>query len=66
MYFTSTEKAVPAQAVSLTRGFLLILPMAFLLSFFAGMTGVWLSYPITEGLTALMGLILYQRLLKTA
>lgn len=65
MYFTSTEKAVFAQAVSFARGLLLILPMAFFLSFVAGMTGVWLSYPITESLVTLMGLILYQRLLKT-
>ncbi len=33
-YFTSTEKALPAQTISLSRGFLIIIPMAFFLSFY--------------------------------
>ncbi|MBD5540619.1 MAG: MATE family efflux transporter [Lachnospiraceae bacterium] len=60
-YFTSTEKALPAQVVSLSRGFIVIIPMAFLMSFLFRMTGVWLSYPLTEGVVALMGMILYKR-----
>ena len=52
-YFTSTEKALPAQVISLLRGFFVILPMAFLLSFLFKMTGVWLSYPVTECLTVI-------------
>uniref|UniRef100_UPI00242C1874 MATE family efflux transporter n=1 Tax=Enterocloster clostridioformis TaxID=1531 RepID=UPI00242C1874 len=32
-YFTSTEKALPAQIISLSRGLLMIIPMAFFLSF---------------------------------
>lgn len=40
----------PGQAFLLSglRGFLLIIPVAFLLSFLFGMTGVWLAQPITE------------------
>lgn len=58
MYFSSAEKALPAQTISLLRGLFLIIPAAFLLSYFAGMTGVWLSYPVIEGLVALLGIIM--------
>lgn len=60
-YFTSTEKALPAQIVSLSRGFAIIIPMAFFMSFLFSMTGVWLSYPFTEGMVALTGIILYKK-----
>lgn len=58
-YFTSIEKALPAQIISLSRGFLVIIPMAFFLSFLLKMTGVWLSFPITECFVALAGIALY-------
>lgn len=59
-HFASTEKVLPAQMVSVSRGFVVILPMAFFLSYVSGMTGVWLSFPITELAVSLMGVILYQ------
>ena len=52
MYFTSVERALPAHITSLLRGFLLILPMAFLLAACWGMTGVWLAFPLTAALGA--------------
>lgn len=58
-YFTSIEKALPAQIISLSRGFLVIIPMAFFLSFLLKMTGVWLSFPITECFVALAGIALF-------
>ena len=58
-YFTSTEKALPAQIISLSRGLLMIIPMAFFLSFILKMTGVWLSFPVTECFVALAGIALY-------
>ena len=59
VYFTSTEKALPAQIVSLSRGFFVIIPMAFFLSFLLKMTGIWLSFPITECFVAVAGIALY-------
>lgn len=59
MYFTSVEKAIPAQVISLLRGFALIIPIAFLLAALWEMTGVWLAFPLTELLVALLGVILY-------
>ncbi|MCH1983368.1 MATE family efflux transporter [Ruminococcus sp. OA3] len=57
-FFTSTEKAVWAHLLSLLRGLILIIPMAFLLSSLAGITGVWLAFPVTECLVAVLGIIL--------
>lgn len=59
MFFTSTEKTLPAQTISLLRGLFLIIPIAFLLSYLAGMTGVWLTVPITEGIVSILGVLLY-------
>lgn len=64
VFFTSVERAVPAQCLSLLRGLFLIVPMAFLLSAFCGTTGVWLAFPVTEALTALAGRLLYVLLRK--
>ena len=60
IFFPSVEKVLPAQLLSLLRGFVLIIPLALLLSFWGGMTGVWLAYPLTEFLTAILGFIIYQ------
>lgn len=61
VYFTSTENAIPAHMISLLRGVLLIIPMAFLLAHLFGLTGVWLAFPVTESLCALLGIQLYIR-----
>lgn len=56
VYFTSTEEALPAHIISLLRGLFLIVPMAFFLSSLWGITGVWLAFPVTEGLVAVLGI----------
>lgn len=60
-YFTSVDHALPAHILSVIRGLLLIIPMAFLLSALWGMTGVWLAYPLTELLAAVLGYAFYLR-----
>ncbi|MEG0377054.1 MAG: MATE family efflux transporter, partial [Eubacterium sp.] len=57
----STENARPAHIISFLRGFLLIIPMAFLLAWVWGMTGVWCVFPVTELMVALIGGMLYIR-----
>lgn len=59
MYFTSVEKALPAQIISLLRGLILIIPIAFLFANLWDMTGVWMSFPATELVTAVVGAVLY-------
>lgn len=58
-FFTSVEKALPAHILSILRGLVLIIPMAFFLSALWEMTGVWLTYPLTESLIALLGFVIY-------
>ena len=59
MYFTSTERPLPAHAISLLRGFFLILPLAFLLAWLGQMAGIWLAFPLTEFLVAALAASLY-------
>lgn len=61
IFFTSIERVLPAHVLSLLRGLILIIPMAFLLSSLWGMTGIWLTYPITESIVAIMGYVIYKR-----
>lgn len=62
-YFAATERGRPAHVLSLLRGFVILIPMAFLLSFADGMTGVWLAFPVTEAIVSLLGAACYRRLL---
>lgn len=57
-YFASTQRAMPAHVISLSRGLVLIVPMAFLLAKLWDLTGVWLTFPVTEGLVALFSVTL--------
>ncbi|WP_195543530.1 MATE family efflux transporter [Massiliimalia timonensis] len=61
-YFTSTDCAKPAHGISLLRGLIVIVPMAFLLSALWGTAGVWLAFPVTELIVAISSFYLYRRL----
>jgi len=62
-FFSSIEKTVPAHILSLLRGFVLIIPLAFLLSAVWGMTGIWIAYPAAELVTAALGIGILRRVL---
>lgn len=59
VYFASINRALPAQSISLLRGVLLLVPMAFTLARLLGVAGVWISFPATEGVVLLIALIIY-------
>ena len=61
IFFTSIEKPIPAHILSLLRGLILIIPMAFFLSAVWKMNGVWLTYPITELFVAMLGYTIYKK-----
>lgn len=54
-FFAAMEKPLPSHILSLMRGLAVILPAVFIFSALWGMTGVWLSFPATEALTAAAG-----------
>lgn len=66
VYFTSTECARPAHLISLLRGFVIIVPLAFLLSTVGGITGVWCAFPAAELLVCGAALVFYGRHKKAA
>ncbi len=59
-YFISTEKPVFSQIISLSRGFIVLVPVAFLLSFLFDMIGVWCCYPVSEFIVAIIGFVIYE------
>ena len=61
VFFTSTNTPLPAHIISLLRGFILIIPFAFLLSSLAGLPGVWAAFPVTEVLVCLTGTVFLRR-----
>lgn len=65
-FFASTEKALPAQIISLLRGIILVIPMAFLLANVWKLTGVWMSFTVTELLTTGIGVIFLKGKKKAA
>ena len=65
VYFTSTERPLPAHIISLLRGFIVIIPMAFLLSSVGKILGVWCAFPATELLVAITGFIFWAFISKS-
>lgn len=59
--FASMEQAGKAQCISLLRGFFVLIPTAFILSFLFGMTGVWCAYPAAEAIVAIIGALMLGR-----
>ncbi len=55
----------PALLITLLRGFLLIALFAFLCGRMWGMTGVWLSFPLTETVTLAAAIVLMRRQRKS-
>lgn len=53
-YFISINHPFPAQVISILRSFIVLIPMAVILSYFFGMAGVWLAYPATEILVLIL------------
>lgn len=54
-YLISVEHERPAQVLSLLRGFVLIVPLALVMSYLWQADGLWLSFAAAEGLTLLIG-----------
>lgn len=57
-YFSSIDRPINAFVISCLRGFLLVIPLAFLLSALLGLTGIWLTVPVTEALVTVTAVFL--------
>ena len=61
MYFTSCGDAESSAIISTLRGIVFLLGFALVLPAILGMTGVWLSAPCSETLTAIIALFLIRK-----
>lgn len=56
-YLSATEQARDAFLISIARGFVIIIPFVLLFGHLWGMTGVWVSFVLTEALVTLIAFI---------
>ena len=64
--FSCIEQPKYSFSISLMRGFILIIPLAYLLSSLFGMEGIWLTFPAAEALTSVFVLAISLFLRKTS
>lgn len=65
-WFASVHAPKPGQVMSLARGFVLVIPLAYGMAALFSTAGAWLAVPVAEALTALLGWVLYRRYLRSA
>lgn len=65
IYFAATDQAAPAQMISLLRGLIVITPLAFIMANVAGLTGVWMTFPLTELVVCVVAYGLYKKMKRT-
>lgn len=61
IYLAATDRAKAANLLSVLRGFLLIIPVTFLMTAIWGMTGLWLAFPVTEAIVTMLGVTVHFR-----
>ncbi|MDO4677208.1 MAG: MATE family efflux transporter [Eubacteriales bacterium] len=61
IYFMASDRIKPANLLSALRGFILIIPLAFLMAGIWKMTGLWMTFPVTELLAAAIGVFLFAK-----
>lgn len=61
MYFTSCGDAISSAIISALRGIVFLLAFTLILPAIFGMTGVWLSAPCSETLTAIVSVFLIRK-----
>ena len=59
VFLTSVENPRPAHVLSVLRGVAVIVPIAFALSAAFGMAGVWCSFPVSEFICSVLGVIVF-------
>lgn len=56
-FLSSEDRPKQAFVVSILRGFVLIIPVAWILSVLFGLTGIWMAVPVTEAIVCALALI---------
>ncbi len=63
-FFVSINKAFLSQTITIVRGYITVLPLAFLLSHYLDITGVWIATPIAEAITLAIACLMCIRVVK--
>lgn len=66
IFFSAIGHAKQAFALSLFRGYFLLVPLVIILAAILGLTGAWVSLPITEGLTLIVSFFFLRKYQKAA
>lgn len=62
--FEALGQGMPSLIISLLRQLAIILPLSYVLSKFMGATGIWVSFPISEAIAAVVAIVFMRRALK--
>lgn len=60
-YFTSTQKIQHSFIVSLLRGGVVIIPLVIIFSSLFSLSGVWISFPISEAMIFIIAYLFYKK-----
>lgn len=65
VYFASNEMPIRSQMISLLRGAVFVIPIAGICFRMRSVSGIWLTVPIAEMLTMLVGTVIYVLITQT-
>lgn len=60
-YFEALGSGIKSLAISLTRQLIVLTILAYVLSQWMGVNGVWIAFPIAEVCASVLGIVLYRR-----
>lgn len=63
-FLQAIGKGVPSLTITMLRQLVLLLPVAYILGKFYGLTGVWLAFPIVEVVTCIVAILMYKNFAK--
>lgn len=63
--FEALGKGFQSLTISLLRQLIILIPLSYILASSMGATGVWISFPIAEGIAALVSLLLMKKYILT-
>ena len=64
VFFLAIGKAMISSILSISRQFLVLIPVVLVLAYFFGLPGIWLAYPVSDVITTLLTMFYLEREIK--
>ena len=64
VFFLAIGKAMISSILSISRQFLVLIPVVLVLAYFFGLPGIWLAYPVSDVITTLLTVFYLEREIK--